>query len=371
MHQVIIVGSGPAGASCAYGLASAGVRCLLIDRAVFPREKVCGGALSPRGASLLVGSGMVSSEELDRLTLSSHRSISFWDRSRRLAVHRSCDEPVRIVRRRSFDTFLHERAASAGAEVLTGARVLSADTSARTVSIEGGRTFRWSSLVCADGASGPMRRMFGRKGIGRGIGLEVHIPVERLSQPPEELQIRFGILPYGYGWVFPDSEQVCIGAGVTGSRASSRDVRNALNVLLGSFGIDPSLYRLRGALIPSLAFHRTMGEGNVYLAGDAAGLVDQVSGEGISHAIESGCLVAEAITAGGDRASMLIRARKGCLGSVRQSALYRHLLFHPVLQEEAMFRLGRDGKFAAGYWGLISGEMSYSRMLAELLTGSS
>lgn len=371
MHPVVIVGSGPAGSSCAFGLASAGVRCLLIDRAVFPREKVCGGALSPRGADLLANIGMVSREELDSLTLASHRKISFWDCGRRLARHDSSGEPVRIVRRSSFDNFLLEKAVSAGADVLTGIRVLSSDNEARSVSVEGGKTFPWSSLVCADGANGPLRRAFGRRGRGRGIGLEVHLPAEMLPELPHELQIRFGLLPYGYGWVFPDREEVCFGAGVTGSRASSRDVREALNLLLGTLGIDPSLHRLKGALIPSMAFHPTMGEGEVYLAGDAAGLVDQVSGEGISHAIESGTLVAEAIVRGGDRASMLIRARKGCLGTVRQSAFYRHLLFHPALREEAMFRLGRDAKFAACYWGLISGEMTYSGMLAELLTGRS
>lgn len=241
MNPVVIVGAGPAGSACAWRLASSGTRCLLLDKAVFPREKVCGGALSPHGASLLVSKGMVSESELDTLSHATHRRMSFWDGSRRLSIHESYGEPVRLVRRSTFDSFLLERAASAGAEVLTGVDVLSADPETHFTTAEGERSFKWSSLVCADGAKGPLRRLFGRKGRGRGIGLEVHIPADEVRQLPFELQIRFGVLPYGYGWVFPDREFVCVGAGIAGSAAPAVQVQRALESLMGSLGIDRSL----------------------------------------------------------------------------------------------------------------------------------
>lgn len=369
MTPVLVVGGGPAGSSCAWKLASAGVRCLLIDKAEFPRDKVCGGALSSRAAGLLIDSGMISAAELDRLTEKTHRTLSLWNRDELLSTYTSDSRPIRIISRKGFDSFLLEKASSSGAEVLTGETAVSIDAS--TVRTSSSRSIRYSFIVGADGCSSSVRRtFFGRSGRKTGIGLEYILPLSEINDITDGLQIHFRYLPYGYIWAFPGRETICIGAGVLGSKASPSDVASALKEFLEARGIQTRNHTRKAASIPSLSLYKSMGAGQIYLAGDAAGLVDQVSGEGIGHAIESGFLVADAIISGGDRKSMLIKANEGCLGTVRQSEFYRHLLFSRLTEKLAMRKLKESETFARGYWNLISGSQSYNDMFMQLLTRS-
>ncbi len=365
-----MAGGGPAGSACAFRLASRGVRCLLLDGAVFPRDKTCGGALSHRGAALLLSSGMLTRRELRSLTLAARTSLDLYRRDELLC---SCDAggpPVRLVSRRDFDALLLRRAEEAGAALRQGEAVLEVRPGEVTTSL--GRSLGWSFLVGADGARSVVRRSIGAgSGRGLGLGMEVFLPMERV--PPgirDRLGIRFGDIPYGYCWTFPGADSLCAGAGAVGSPASGADVRAGLERLLGSIGAGPLQTRPAGAPIPSLSLHRRMGRGRVYLAGDAAGLVDQVSGEGISHALESGMLVADAIAGGGERGRMLAEARAGCMGVVGESTLFRHLLFGRALQPSALRRLSGSRKFAEGYWRLISGKVGYRQLMSELLLGS-
>ncbi|MCK5064184.1 MAG: NAD(P)/FAD-dependent oxidoreductase, partial [Candidatus Fermentibacteraceae bacterium] len=171
LTPVLVVGGGPAGSSCAWKLASAGVRCLLIDKAEFPRDKVCGGVLSSRASGLLINSGMISSDELDHLTEKTHRILSLWNRDELLSTYTSNIHPVRIISRKQFDNFLLEKAAASGAEVITAETAVSIDSSsARTSS---GRSIRFSFIIGADGCSSSVRRTcFGRSGRKTGFGIE-------------------------------------------------------------------------------------------------------------------------------------------------------------------------------------------------------
>ncbi len=365
----LIVGGGPAGSSCAWKLASAGMRCLLIDKAEFPRDKVCGGALSSRAAELLTDSGMISTTELDQLTEKTHRTLWLWNRDELLNTYTSDSHPVRIISRMELDNFLLERAVSSGVEVITGETAVFIDSS--TARISTGRSIRYSFLVGADGCNSSVRRTcFGRSGRKTGIGLKYSLPLSEVSDITDGLHTHFGYLPYGYVWAFPGKKKICIGAGVMGSQASPLDVASALKEFLDNRGISVGNHVMKAASIPSLSLNRTLGEGKVFLAGDAAGLVDQVSGEGIGHAIESGFLIADAIVSGGDRKNMLIRANEGCLGTVRQSEFYRHLLFSRLTGRLAMRKLKESETFARGYWNLISGSQSYNEMFLRLLTRS-
>ncbi|NOQ23486.1 MAG: geranylgeranyl reductase family protein [Candidatus Aegiribacteria sp.] len=362
----LIVGGGPAGASCAWKLASAGIPCILIDKASFPRDKVCGGLLSARAAEILITSGILSEYELEDLTLKKHRTVSLWNRDELLRTYTSHRAPVRIVSRRQFDSVLLDKAASAGASVITGDAVVSIESMSLTTS--SGKNYSCSNLVGADGCDSFVRRLIsGRGSKGKGMGLEYFIPLTDLNEKPEDLQIHFGYIPYGYIWVFPDGEKVNIGAGAVGSPASPFDIAGALNGFLKDRGISCDKYQLHGAPIPSLVLERNLGKGNMYLAGDAAGLVDHVSGEGIGHAVESGFLVSDCIISGGDRRTVL-KNKNCCIDIVRQSMLYRHLLFSPFIRGAAMMRLRDNEEFARGYWNIISGTESYNEMFRRLLT---
>ncbi len=361
----LIVGGGPAGASCAWKLASAGIPCILIDKAVFPRDKVCGGALSTRAAEILTSSGILPVKELEALTLAEHRTMSLWYRDELLRTFTSQSTRVRIISRRKFDNTLLDKAVIAGASIITGEVVVAVDSSSVTTST--GKRFFFSNLIGADGYGSLVRKYIsGRRGRGTGLGLEYFIPLSDLNDKPEDIQIHFGYFPYGYIWVIPDCEKVNIGAGAVGSPASPSDMTGALNGFLEAMGISCDKYQLHVAPIPSRELERNLGKGNIYLAGDAAGLVDHVSREGIGHAVESGFMVADCIRSGGDRGIFLNR-KNCCISIVRQSMFYRHLIFSPFTRRIAMMGLRDNEEYAQGYWNIISGVESYSEMFRRLL----
>ncbi len=364
-NLTLVVGGGPAGSSCAWKLASAHIPCRVVEKQDFPRDKVCGGILSRRACSVLTGSGMVSAEELEDLTLRKHSKISFFHRGEFLRTYTSATHPVRVVSRKRFDSFLLDRARSAGAEVITGVKVESVDSRSAVTST--GEKMLFSHLVGADGCTSVVRKLVSdRRSRKTGMGLEYLVPLSEMDRQPDGIEIHFGHLPYGYLWVIPGKDRASVGAGAAGSPASPEDIVEALGKFMDSLSISRENHQLRGASMPSLVLHGNLGRDNLYLVGDAAGLVDHISGEGIGYAAESGFMAADCILAGDDRKSIL-RRDGNCIRMVRQSILYRHLLFSRLTRGTAMIGLRDSVEFARGYWNIISGVETYNTMFSRIL----
>lgn len=360
--DIFVVGAGPAGAACAWRLASAGASVLLADRCRFPRSKACAGALGGRGARGLLESGMVSAEELEEVTLAVHRRMSCWYRLEHLRTHAPKGPPISIVDRSRFDSLLLARARAAGARVVEGEAVVETEDGCATT--DSGRMVRWGFLVVADGASGRIGRRLRGGPAFRGVGVQA--TAESFRDGEYGLQIHFGLHPWGYGWVFPRGDGAVVGIGGTGGRFSSGGIGGGMPGLLRHAG-GTGAEALEGGVIPSGPVPGGLGRGRTFLAGDAAGLVDRISGEGICYAVESGLLVAEAILRGGGRGWLRRRARRGCVGLVRQSRLFAGLLYRRGLQPRAMRRLRDDAKFFQGYWDLVAGRTGYWRMMLHFL----
>jgi menaquinone-9 beta-reductase len=364
-YDVVVVGGGPAGAVCAWRLAGAGVRTVLVDRSRFPRRKACGGALGGSGAKLLESSGMLAPSSLSALAICEHFSMQCFWKLNPLRTFASSGPPITLVDRGSFDAALVDRARDAGAEIIEGDGFFGLGSG--TLCLRSGRELAFGSLVGADGADSSVARSAFRRRLRRqGFGLEFFLPAP--AGLPHILQIHFGLEPYGYGWVFPSGPDVCVGLGRCDGRTAPAALLSGLMRFVESLGLgrpDPS--GLRAAPLPSGRPSASLGAGDVYLAGDAAGLVDRVSGEGLCLAIESGLLVADSISGGWSRDRLRRAASAGCAGRVRDSALARHLLHFPVLRSMAMRRLARKDKFYEGYWKLVSGETGYRGMLREFL----
>ena len=362
--EVAVVGAGPAGSSCALALARAGLTVVLVDRARFPRGKPCGGALGHAGASLLLSRGVLDQGEMEELTLRRHVTMSCFWRGRLLRSYASPGPPIRIVDRTRFDAFLVRKAREAGAEVVEGDGF--AGLRAGCACLRSGTLIGFRRLVGADGAGSAVARAAGLRRGRNGFGLEFLLPSP--DGLADGLQIHFGLEAYGYGWVFPRGADVCVGLGRCGGRARPRALAERLLDFTESLGLgrpDPS--GLKAAAIPSGSPSLVTPRSDVYLAGDAAGLVDRVSGEGISLAVESGLLTAEAIASGWTAGELDRKASAGCLGRVRDSSLARHLLYFPVLRRMAVRKLASKDKFQEGYWRLVAGEGSYRDMLKGFL----
>lgn len=357
----LVIGAGPAGSACAWKLASEGRPVVLADRCRFPRQKLCGGALSDYGAELLAQTGMLLPAEVEDLVTVRHGTYSCYDSLLHLRTFHAGTPEMRLLERAEFDSFLCRRAVEAGAVFLEG-RDFRGFGDDGTALFAGGEKVRFQRMVGADGAdSAVRRRAYGRPRGRHGLCLETFVPLspgvlERFV--PLGLQIHFGLLPYGHGWVFPRREDVCVGVGSFGSGRRPKELAKAAERLIAQ--LDLGFHRpMRGALVPPCNGGVLAGRGRVLLAGDAAGLCDRVSGEGISHALESGFLAARALIAG--TPSWDTRAR--CVRQVRDSGRYRHLLYAGPLRALAMRKLRDGDRFMRIYWKIAAGKSRYPDLL--------
>jgi geranylgeranyl reductase family protein len=285
-YDVIVVGAGPAGSTTAYRLARAGARVCLVDRARFPRDKPCGGGLTLRAVHELPFSvEPVVEDRVNTLELGL-RYTKRWSR-------RAQEPLILMTQRRRLDAFLAEQAAGAGAEFRDGVKVTAVEPGG-AVTIAGER-LEAGVVVGADGANGITARSLGVPAYEHGVALEgnvgyAHVSRERFGG---RAVVELDAVPGGYAWVFPKGDHVNVGVG--GWQSEGPRLRERLRELCAAFDIDESNVReLRGHRLPMRGASRRPVDKRVLLVGDAAGLVDPLSGDGMYEAFISGRLAAEA-----------------------------------------------------------------------------
>ena len=288
--DVGIVGAGPAGSLTAYRLARAGARVLLIDKARFPRDKPCGGGLTLRAVKELPFSvDPVVEDVVTHITCRLRYGRSF-EREGKTAL-------CLMTQRRRLDHYLVERAQEAGVEFCDGVRV---DVQSDAQLHVDGAVVNVDALVGADGANGVTARALGLGGdIVPGVALEGNVRHGVVSRElyRGRMVIELAILPGGYGWIFPKGDHVNVGVG--GWASEGPHLRERLRELCVAYGVDPTkVTDLRGHRLPLRRPSTKLARGRALLVGDAAGLVDPVSGDGIYEAFVSARLAAEEIVAG-------------------------------------------------------------------------
>jgi geranylgeranyl reductase family protein len=275
-------------------LARDGARVLLADKATFPRDKPCGGGLTGRALrhAPCDVSGVVE-HVVDRFELRLRYGRRFARRH---------DTPlISMTQRRRLDTHLLEQAEAAGADVRDGARVEEIEPVPTGVTVRvAGESVHADVVVGADGANGIVARAIGvDDSIVRGVALEGNASWDGFN--PDRYRgtavIELGVVPGGYGWVFPKGDHVNVGVGGWGSEGPR--LREHLADLVRAHGVAiDELTDVKGHRLPMRRLGTRAAGGRVLLVGDAAGLVDPLSGDGIYEAFASAELAAEAILAG-------------------------------------------------------------------------
>jgi geranylgeranyl reductase family protein len=292
MHVVqrfdaIVVGAGPGGSVAAYHLARGGASVLLLDRARFPRDKPCGGGLTGRALRQLPFSvDPVVEDVVDCFELRLRYGRSHDRRGR---------EPLALMtQRRRLDAYLAERAAEAGADFRDGCRVSTVETDDghATVAVDGQR-LQADIVIGADGVNGVTTRAYGPRYV-YGVALEGNASYDDVA--PERYRgravLELGIVPGGYGWVFAKAQHVNIGVG--GWEHQGPRLRPLLARLCAEHGVSVDrLTDVRGFRLPLRRPSDVPAAGRVALIGDAAGLVDPMSGDGMYEAFLSARLAAE------------------------------------------------------------------------------
>jgi geranylgeranyl reductase family protein len=300
-YDVIVAGAGPAGSTAARLLACRGASVLLLDKQPFPRDKPCGGGVTIRAASV---------QELD---LSPVIEQTIYGARFSLRLGESFDRRFRapltyMTQRRHLDAFLAERAAESGADFHDAEPVRSVDVAAslparrrgfslpqHSVRVTTSRdTYNARILIGADGANGLVGRTLGlRRDCEEAVALEGNVPYPQGVPRDwrEYVGLDLGGLAGGYGWVFPKGDHLNVGVGAW--KYAGFTLRPKLARLCRRYGFDAqALESLRGHHLPVRVPGSPLARGPVAVVGDAAGLVDPLSGEGIHMAFESGRLAA-------------------------------------------------------------------------------
>jgi geranylgeranyl reductase family protein len=273
--DVLVVGGGPAGSSTGYHLAKRGLSVLLVDKATFPRDKPCGGGLTTRAfLRCPVDPTPVVEELVDLVEL----RFRYGD-----AVVRQARRPViAMTQRLRLDAFLLDAAREAGVEVRerTTADLRSADV-----------------VVGADGANGTTARALGLgQGIEHGVALEGNVAYGRVSRDRYRRRavVELADIPGGYGWVFPKGDHVNVGVGAWHEEGPR--LREHLRRTCEAHGLRPDdLVNVRGHRLPLRRPGTAIASDRALLVGDAAGLIDPVSGDGMYECFVSAELAAAAI----------------------------------------------------------------------------
>ncbi|MFN0007682.1 MAG: geranylgeranyl reductase family protein [Planctomycetota bacterium] len=363
-YDVAVVGSGPAGASAALHLAREGRRVALIERETLPRYKTCGGGVVgrafrnlPKDVAIPVEHACASAE------------AGFLESGMSFRVRREAPI-VSMTMRSELDRALAEAAVASGAELLAPCALSDLRQDGETVELETSRgRMRARFVIGADGVLSTVARKAGWTRAPRTIGaleVEARVPAEVFARFTGVARFDFEAMEAGYGWVFPKREH--LSCGILTMRRGAGGLHEALDRYLARVGVAPVTAEERhGYVIPVRPRPGGFVRGRVLLAGDAAGLADALTGEGISIAMASGRLAAEAILQG--EPSRVQRAyeralRREILGELRWGRVLAWITYeHPGLLRTLLRRRGQA--FCERLTDVYLGERTYRSLLTR------
>jgi geranylgeranyl reductase family protein len=365
--DIVIVGAGPAGAWTACCLARRGARVLLIDPS-HPREKPCGGGITTRALALVADA--FDPRHLPAVTIRSARFAA--SSTPDSAVVPLDGQALVVASRTEFDGLVLDAARRGGVEVLTS-RVIDVRATRDGFEIDtaaGPR--RGGVLVGADGANSLVRRrmarQFRRDQLSIATGYFAHGSTSR------EIVIEFIADPPGYIWSFPRPTHLAIGICAQADRgATSTDLRQAVarwiqrTRIAEGARVEPYSWPIPS--LPAADFETLKPSGpGWYLVGDAAGLVDPITREGIYFALLSGKWAADEIVSGDTLSSQRYAERvRGEIGiDLGRAARFKAAFFRPRFTRLLIDALRQSGDVRAVMADLVAGRQAYSGLRCRL-----
>ncbi|MCR5314131.1 MAG: geranylgeranyl reductase family protein [Bacteroidaceae bacterium] len=365
--NTLIIGGGPSGSSCGITLLKHGHDCCIVERSTFPRVKLCAGLFTHKSQECLksiLGPNVYT--EVMRKSLMSQESVFSLYKGMQPLVScnlqkednqptslRYTDCRISLVNRPVLDDLLVKNFVSLGGILLDNDAVKDIDFAKKTAILASGRTITYEHLVAADGANSITERAlaaydktFVKKDKS---ALCIEINVDKDDVDVTGVNIYFDIVKGSYAWAFAKGEKVCIGL-VKLPWQENTDVQHTMLDFCSRLGVrNMEKYPLRGAMLPfGNIMPRPVWNDNVFFVGDAAGLVEPLTGEGIYYALQSGQYAGESIVNGGtdsyiDKVAYLH-------GLIKKGRYYQSLL-EMKLPSRFFFRHApRNGRFISYFY---------------------
>lgn len=293
-YDVLIVGSGPAGALLGYLLARNCVKVLVIEKAILPRYKPCGGGLTKKSLSALPFNICEIIEDYIY-------TASIFVNHEPVFTNTFNDPIMGMVKRDKFDHFLIGKAINAGIvfQQDTDFKSLSGSIGNLSVGTSKG-VLKTRIIIGADGVNSRVARSLDlrvRKNVMNAVEGEVFYDnAEIVEEFKSSVHFDFGVIPYGYGWIFPKKDHLSIGVLTTSKKI--KNVKHYFTSYLKKKGLSNfrEIEPLSSHLIPCGSEKKNVvANQRGLLIGDAAGLGDPITGEGIFYAIKEAYIASKAV----------------------------------------------------------------------------
>jgi len=357
-YDTIIVGAGPAGGTAAFFLGQAGQRVLVLEKEALPRYKACGGGLS---VDMLEVFPFSFEPVIERRVKAVRYALGNQAVTIPLPSNSMC-----MVMRDRFDAYL---LGHAQAEVRDGTAVQSVEEidGKVLVTTRDGEQLAASHLIGADGANSVVAHSLGlrrNKALAAAIEVEATVPEEKLVEYGEVPLLAFGEVAHGYVWIFAKADHLSVGIGNLHPRPG--ELQSRLKAAMAHYGISLEGYAMHGHAVPFFTRYELLATGRSLLTGDAAGLVDPFTGEGIRFAIHSGRLAAQAILS--DRIERYTNwiNRRIKFNYVIAALLARSFFRYP---DEWFAFAARRPSITRAFVDSISGRASYLQIILRLAGG--
>ena len=353
--DVLVVGAGPAGGSAAYFLKQFGYKVLIVDKQSLPRYKPCGGGVPLKALNnFSFNPQSVIEDHISTITFAyQQKHISIPVKSNALAM----------TMRDKLDSYIVE---DSGADVVEKEKICSLGYAGKKIelSTESGRKLKANYVVAADGAYSRIAQLAGlRKNKHMGVALELEADVSPavMHSYRSRMLIGTGSLPWGYYWIFPKSDHLSVGIG--SFRNKAKGLLGLFKQTLNELEINFADNQIKAHPLPYYSGRQCLTKDKILLCGDAAGLVDPLTGEGIQHAITSGKLAAQAIATqridSYDRQIEENFSRNLNWAKVLAYVMYNYtpVSFHWLI---------RNKYFVADFFRIVAQKQQYKNILAKL-----
>lgn len=340
MIDVVIVGGGPAGISAGTVLQRKGYKTCIIDTKVFPRKKLCAGVLTVKSKKLL--QSIFKGLKFEDLNMKEINKIELLYNCKMIGKF-TINNPYSVINRTEFDYNLLQYYKTIGGLVLDGQNNYNIDYDKNLVKLADGKKIQYNFLIGADGINSKVRSYVKHTWRASILCFEEFIPNDTNE---DMIQINFGGILGGYSWRIPGKEQIGVGLGEFYIKGMKRKP-SKYKKYFKSQGIS-RVNNIKGAFVSCGNFIRKPIKNNVLLVGDAAGLVDAMTGEGIYFGILSGQQAALAIIDNIKKGSDLenyVNRIKGIHRRMREQNIYNKVLYVPLVRLISLRYMRKNPKF--------------------------